>query len=225
MNTAPHSSTPELASLPALETLIACPYCDALLEVTPLAEDERAACVRCGTVLIAPRIYSFLHVIALSFTAMILMVGAVFFPFLKISASGLSHESSLFGAALAFSDGLLLPLAVALMASIVAVPVLRFAAIIYTLAPLANGRPPWRHAARTFRLAEELEPWAMAEIFVIGTAVALVKVAGLATVSFGAAFWALCALIIVTALKNSFLSEGAIWAELGANRAEIEGDA
>ena len=56
----------------------------------------------------------------------------------------------------------------------------------------------------------------MAEIFVIGTAVALVKVAGLATVSFGTAFWALCGLIIVTALKNAFLSEGAIWLELGA---------
>ena len=51
----------------------------------------------------------------------------------------------------------------------------------------------------------------MAEIFIIGTAVALVKVAGLATVSLGPAFWAFCALIIVTALKNSFLSKWTIW--------------
>lgn len=199
-----------------LETLIACPRCDALSTLVALGEEERAACPRCGTVLIAARVHSFLHVIALAFTAMILMVSAVFFPFLKISASGLSHESSLFGAAMAFSDGLMLPLAVALLATIVAVPVLRFAALIYTLAPLANGKRPWRHAARMFRFAEDLEPWSMAEIFVIGTAVALVKVAGLATVSFGTAFWALCGLIIVTALKNAFLSEGAIWLELGA---------
>jgi paraquat-inducible protein A len=205
-----------------LDNLIACPFCDALHELADLDETERASCARCGTVLIAPRVRSYLHVIALSFTAMILMMGAVFFPFLKISTRGLSHESSLLGAALTFSDGLMMPLAIALLATIIAVPILRFGAIIYALAPLANGKAPWPRAATVFRFAEELEPWSMAEIFVIGTAVALVKVGGLATVSFGAAFYALCALIIVTALKNAFLSEGAIWAELGAPFKERE---
>lgn len=200
----------------SLPDLVACPRCDVLHRRRALAETESGACARCGTVLVAPRARSFLHVVALSFTAMILMVAGVFFPFLKISARGLSHESSVFEAAMAFSQGWLMPLSLAVLIAIVATPVLRFAALIYTLWPLANGRPARRHAASVFRLAVALQPWSMAEIFIVGTAVALVKVAGLASISFGPAFWAFSALIIVTVLKNLLLSEAAIWEAIEA---------
>jgi len=200
---------------PPIDQLIACPKCDALHQARHLGENERAACARCGTLLITPRARSFLHVIALSFTAMILMIAAIFFPFLKISAQGFSHASSVFEVAMAFSDGLLAPLSLVVLMLIVGLPVVRFGALIYTLWPLANARPAWPHARRVFRLAEELEPWAMAEIFIIGTAVALVKIGGLASVSLGPAFWAFCALIIVNALKNAFLSQWTIWDAIG----------
>ncbi|OWY02114.1 paraquat-inducible membrane protein A [Thioclava sp. JM3] len=191
--------------------LIACPQCDALYRATHLPDGKRATCVRCGTVLISPRERSFLHVVAFSFTGMILMIGAIFFPFLEISTRGLSHESSIFGVAMAFSDGWIAPLAFFVLSMIVALPIFRFVALIYTLWPLANGKPAWKHAATMFRLAEESQPWAMAEIFIIGTAVALVKLGGLAKVSLGPAFWAFCVLIIVIALKNSFVSKWTIW--------------
>lgn len=201
--------------LPAPSNLVACPRCDALHLRRTLSETETGCCARCKTVLVAPRLRSFLHVVALSFTAMILMIAAVFFPFLKISARGLSHESSVFEAAMAFSEGWLVPLSLAVLAAIVATPMLRFAALIYTIWPLANGRPAYRHAALAFRLAVAVQPWSMAEIFIVGTAVALVKVAGLASISFGPAFWALSALIVVTVLKNLLLSEAAIWEAIG----------
>ncbi len=197
--------------LPPLEDLIACPHCDTLHRATALMAQERAACARCGSLLMTPRDRSFLHVMALAFTAMILMIAAIFFPFLGISSHGFGHESSVFEVAMAFSDGWLAPLSLAVLGSIAALPVLRFAGLIYTLWPLANGRPAWRHARRVFRLVEELQPWSMAEIFVIGTGVALVKIAGLASISFGPAFWAFCALIIVTVLKNIYMSKWGIW--------------
>ena len=64
---------------------------------------------------------------------------------------------------------------------------------------------------RAFRLSEALRPWSMAEIFVIGTAVALVKIGGLANISFGPAFWAFCGLIIVNAASDAFTSAATIW--------------
>ena len=51
----------------------------------------------------------------------------------------------------------------------------------------------------------------MAEIFVIGTAVALVKVAGIATVHLGPAFWAFCALILVNFASRGFMCQTTIW--------------
>lgn len=193
------------------EGLMACPRCDALHVDEELTSGETARCVRCGTVLAKPRSGAFGQLIALSFTSMVLLMGAVFFPFLEISRMGFGNATSLFGVALAFADGILLPLVVAVLVMIVGLPVLRAFLLLYTLVPLAQGRPPYRHAATAFRWSEVLRPWSMAEIFVIGTSVALVKVAGLATVHLGPAFWAFCALIIVNAASRGFMCQTTIW--------------
>lgn len=191
--------------------LIACPRCDALHVELELTSGETARCVRCGSVLAKPRAGAFGQLIALAFTSMVLMVGAVFFPFLEISRMGFGNATSLFGVALAFADGVLLPLVLAVLAMIVGLPVLRAFLMVYTLVPLAQGRRPYRHAAAAFRLSEQLRPWSMAEIFVIGTSVALVKVAGLASISLGPAFWAFCALIFVNVAARGFMCQTTIW--------------
>lgn len=191
--------------------LIACPSCDALHLREDMAAGETARCIRCGHVLAKPREGAFGQLIALAFTSMVLLIGAVFFPFLEVSTFGFGNASSLFDVALAFADGVLLPLVVAVLAMIIGLPIARSFLLVYTLVPLAQGRPPHRHAATAFRWSETLRPWSMAEIFVIGTAVALVKVAGLATVHLGPAFWAFCALIFVNLASRSFMCRTSIW--------------
>lgn len=191
--------------------LIACPRCDALHVEEEMDPGETARCIRCGSVLAKPREGAFAQLIALSFTSMVLLVGAVFFPFLEVSTMGFGNASSLFDVALAFAEGVLLPLVLAVLAMIIGLPIARAFLLVYTLAPLAQGRSPFRHAARAFRWSEIMRPWSMAEIFVIGTAVALVKVAGLATVHLGPAFWAFCALIFVNLASRAFMCQTSIW--------------
>ncbi|WP_295042384.1 paraquat-inducible protein A [uncultured Paracoccus sp.] len=191
--------------------LMACPRCDALHVEEEMRPGETARCIRCGGVLAKPRGGAFTQLIALSFTSMVLLMGAVFFPFLEISRMGFGNATSLFGVGMAFADGVLLPLVLAVMVMIVGLPVLRAFLLVYTLAPLVQGRAPYRHAARAFRWSELMRPWSMAEIFVIGTAVALIKVAGLATVHLGPAFWAFCALILVNLASRGFMCQTTIW--------------
>ncbi len=191
--------------------LVACPRCDALHREVDIEDGDRLRCIRCGATLASPRTGAFTRVVALSVTTVVLMVAAVFFPFLEISRMGFGNATSLFGVALAFSQGWLMPLVLAVLGMIVALPVLRAGLLVYVLAPMAAGRRPLHHAATAFRLSEEMRPWSMAEIFVIGTSVALVKVGGLAKVSLGPAFWAFCALIVVVALSNLFTSSTTIW--------------
>ncbi|MBD9526641.1 MULTISPECIES: paraquat-inducible protein A [Paracoccus] len=191
--------------------LVACPRCDALHVEHDLQPGETARCVRCNALLASPRAGAFTRIIALSVTSLVLMVGAVFFPFLEISRMGFGNETSLFGVAMAFSHGALMPLTVALMATIIGLPVLRALLLVYTLLPLSRGRAPYTHAVGAFRLSESLRPWSMAEIFVIGTTLALVKVGGLANISLGPAFWAFCGLIVVNAASNVFTSATTIW--------------
>ncbi|SCY25699.1 paraquat-inducible protein A [Paracoccus tibetensis] len=191
--------------------LVACPRCDALHLEEDLSPGETARCIRCGNVLAKPRAGAFAQLIALSFTSMVLLIGAIFFPFLEVSTFGFGNASSLFDVALAFSSGVLLPLVLAVLAMIIGLPILRSFLLLYTLVPLAQERPPYRYAATAFRWAEMLRPWSMAEIFVIGTAVALVKVAGLASVHLGPAFWAFCALIFVNLASRAFMCQTSIW--------------
>ena len=54
----------------------------------------------------------------------------------------------------------------------------------------------------------------MAEIFIVGVTVALIKVAGLAAVTIGPAFWAFAGVVVVTVLKDQLISRYAIWETL-----------
>ena len=197
-----------------LDRLIACPRCDALYRVEDPRQGERVVCSRCETVLIAPRTGAYLRVVALAVTVMILMIGVTFMPFLQIRIAGLSQKASVFDAALAFTGGPLAPLAIAVAALIVFIPVLRAELILYVLTPLVIGRAPLRHAAAAFRLSEDLRPWSMAEIFVLGVAVALVKVADLAQVFLGPAFWMFAALVVIVMLQDGYMCRWTIWKSL-----------
>ena len=193
------------------EGLIACPRCDTLHIEEELRAGETAICIRCGGLLAKPRGGAFTQLIALAFTSVILLMGAVFFPFLEISRMGFGNATSLFGVALAFAEGVLLPLVLVVLLLVVGLPIFRSVLLLYTLLPLAKGQQPYRHAATAFRWSEKLRPWSMAEIFVIGTAVALVKIAGLASVNLGPAFWAFCALVFVNIAARGFMCQTTIW--------------
>lgn len=194
---------------------IACPQCDALYRAKPPRTGERVVCRRCHTVLIAPRPNAYLRVIALSLTITILMFGATFFPFLQVRIAGLSNSSSVFDAAMAFArGGPMVALSIVVAAVIVAIPVMRALLVLYVLIPLALGRAPAPGAVPAFRLSEDLRPWSMAEIFVIGCAVALVKISDLARVDYGPAFWMFAALVLVIVFQDSLMCRWSIWNSL-----------
>lgn len=205
----------DLADVP-LEQMRACPHCDALYTLPSLQPRERATCPRCGVVLSSPRAGAFTRIIALSSAALILLLIALFTPFLDLTAAGMESDASIWDAAMAFSNSIMAPLSLAVAAFIIVIPALRLGLIVYTVLPLASGRSALPRAAGAFRLAEALRPWSMAEIFVIGVAIALVKVAGMASVAPGLAFWTFSLLVIVLIWQDSFLDREQVWSALQA---------
>ncbi len=194
--------------------LIACPVCDLLHRETDIAMGATARCHRCGTVLFAPRNGAMTQILMLSLTALVLMFAAIFFPFLEIDSHGLHSRSSIFDAVLAFDHGLLLPLSVAVAGLIVLLPLARLSAAIYVLGPMAIGYRPLPHADLALRFFDAARPWAMAEIFIVGVTVALVKIAGLAHVTLGPAFWAFAGLVLLIVLKDNLMCRMTIWKTL-----------
>ncbi len=196
------------------DDLIACPVCDVLHRDQGIPNRRIARCACCGSVLAAPKSGAMTRVTMLSVTGLILLVAAAGFPFLELRTQGLSHRASVFDAVLAFSQGPMAVLSVATAFLIVLLPAARFSALIYTLAPMALGWRPAKHAVDVYRWAERIKPWAMAEIFIIGVAVALVKVSGLARVELGPAFWSFAALLLITVATDSAICRMTVWKTL-----------
>ena len=194
--------------------LLACPTCDMLHAAIPLPRGGRLRCQRCRTVLMSNRAGAIDRTLAAAFASVILMAVALFVPFLDISVFGLHRRASVLDAALAFSSGFGVPLSIAMILFIVVIPLIRAAALAYTLLPLRLGRRPAPGAERAFRAAARLKPWAMAEVFVIGVVVALVKVAGMASIGLGPAFWAMVALVLLVVHEGTSLCEWTVWRTL-----------
>lgn len=197
-----------------LEGLIICPVCDATYALQRPSNGERAICVRCHKVLIAPRAKAGLQIIAVSIAVVVLIIAASVFPFLKISAAGRSNSVSILDAALTFTEGPMLVLALLTAGFIIFVPLLRMLLTLYVLVPVVLDRPAAQHAIAAFRFSEALKPWSMAEIFALGCAVALVKVADLATVEFGPAFWMFGVLVVLVIVQDGYMCKWSVWNSL-----------
>lgn len=191
--------------------LIVCPQCDAVYDLVRPVHGERAVCQRCRAVLITPRRQAGMQIIALSVAILVLIIAAAIFPFISISAGGTSNSVSILDAALAFSDGPLVVLAWTTAGLIVVIPFTRVVLSLYVLVPIVRDQPPARHAVQAFKYSEILRPWSMAEIFVIGCAVALVKIRDLADVSLGPAFWMFSVLVVLVVVQESFLCRWSVW--------------
>lgn len=204
LNTASHDADP----------LIACHACDALLREAPLASGGRARCPRCNAVLTAGPAFSIDGVIACAFATIALLGAALFLPFLSLSAAGLEKDATLMDAARAAGRSFG-PLAIAVAAVIAAAPLSRAIALLYVLIPLRLGRTAAPGARTAFRYTINARPWSMVEIFIIGVIVSLVKVAGLASVGLGAAFWIFVCLAGIAFFEDAALCRRSIWRMLG----------
>jgi paraquat-inducible protein A len=198
----------------ALDNIIVCPQCDAVYRLKMPGNGERATCQRCHKVLIAPRRNAGLHIIAVALAVFFLIIGAAVFPFLTIDAAGTRNAVSILDAALAFSGGPMILLSLATAGLIIFVPLMRVILTLYVLVPVVLDWPAAKHAMHAFRISEAMRPWSMAEIFAIGCAVALIKVADLANVGFGPAFWMFGILVVLIIAQDSFMCKWSVWHRL-----------
>lgn len=213
----PLTSSDEFAASEIARFMV-CPQCDALYRVRAVDKGELATCARCHTVLAAPRRKAGMLIICLALATLILIFAAVFFPFLTLEAQGLRSSSSLLDIALGFSHAGLRALVFLMLALVLAIPAVRASLLIYVLTPLVFDRPPNAFSAMAFRIAQSLKPWAMAEVFALGCAVALIKITDLAHVALGQAFWMFAVLVGLVVIQDRFLCSWSVWNALTQNK-------
>jgi paraquat-inducible protein A len=200
------------------DELLACTVCDTLHSVRPIPEGGRLVCRRCHTVLLRSPGNNLDRILGGAFATVVLVVSALFLPFLQLSAKGLKSSASLFDTARAFNQGITAPLSIVLVLLIVVLPVTRAVALTYALLPLRLGRKLLPGTREAFHLACELRPWSMAEVFMVGVVVALVKIGGMASVQFGTGFWEMLLIVLIVILEGTSMCEKTLWRLIDLNR-------
>lgn len=197
---------------------IGCPVCDVMYRLTPEQACTRTVCVRCGYRLSLGQTEAISRVVGFALTSVVLMGMVLFLPFLNLDAGLFSNKATVFDAILGFSTGIMAPLSLAVLGFIIVLPLSRALLLIYALVPVLVRRPNAPGAARALRWAIWLKPWAMAEIFMVGVAVALVKLAGMASISMGPAFWAFAAVVLASAFQDTFMCRNTLWTAIANNQ-------
>lgn len=188
-----------------MDHLCACLHCDALHRRPPLRRGEKAVCVRCGSVLVRRHRLSPDHVLALVVAALMVFVIANAFPIVDLRVQGLRSGTTLFGSIAAlWSEGRQL-MAVLVCATTQVFPLLDLLCMLALLLAATRRRrplPAW--FAPLLRFVQELRPWGMIEVFMLGVIVSLVKLSGMAAIRPGMALWAFAALTVLMAAVLSF---------------------
>lgn len=196
--------------------LIGCHECDAVLPEPDVPDGGAAICGRCGGVLFRRQRRTVEITLALTMSAAILFIVANSFPFLSLEIQGQSTHATLVSGSRALWDQGRAAVAVLVFLTTILAPLIQISLMLYVLTPLHLGsRAPG--SALAFRLVETFRPWSMMEVFLIGTLVALVKLADLAEILPGLAIWAFALLIPTLAGASAFLDPETVWRRIEAD--------
>jgi len=185
---------------------IACHCCDLIQEVPDLSSGQKAHCRRCGHLLTSKINNSLNRAIAFAFSALIFLFLSLPFPFLAFQSQGREQEVSLAQSGFDLLQLGFPVLALLLLCFILLIPALLLSAYLAVLVPLKLGHcRPWMY--QLTRALFTLHPWGMAEVFLIGVLVSLVKIAGMADLVIGMSFWAyvlfaICLIATITSVDK-----------------------
>jgi len=196
------------------ELLIACQSCDLLHNRQDLQMGEFARCNRCHQVIQTCKPMSIDRTLAGVLAGIVLLVISLCLPFLSLSKSGVESTISVIDAVIALWVSDMRWLGILTLAFIILLPLLRLLLLAWVLWRIRFDRKVRRPMRTAFRWAVALEPWAMADIFMVGVVVSLVKISSLANLDAGLAFWSLLGLVAVSILINLTLCKDVVWAKL-----------
>jgi paraquat-inducible protein A len=197
--------------------LLACHECDLLQREAPLAAGGAARCARCGGILYRNRPGGLDRTLAYTLGAAVLFVIANAFPIVGLDAQGHRSSTTLFGTVQTLHDDGMTSVAALVFVTTMLMPAIQIGAMLYMLLPLKLGRVPHGLPA-VFRLVQAVRPWGMVEVFMLGTLVALTKLAALASVVPGVALWSFGALMLLFIAAAASFDPHALWARVEAVR-------
>ncbi len=198
-------------------TMRECPECGLFQAVPAMRPGQIAECTRCGALLRRRRRDALGTTLAFSVTGLVLFALAATGPLLGLRVAGQQRDTTLIALPGAFESQGVWELAVVVLAFTLLAPLLKLGLTAGVLIGLRADTAPSTLAAME-RWRKRLTPWAMIEVFLLGTFVAYTRLAALAEVQVGIALYVLGALMLTVVATDAWLDEHALWEAIGRRR-------
>ncbi|MFY0990207.1 PqiA/YebS family transporter subunit [Halomonas sp. C05BenzN] len=202
--------------------LRACHECDWLVALPPLRPGEKADCPRCGHTLVKRHYRPAQRSMALALAALLALAMAVSFPFVSFTVGGIGNRIELSQTATTLIGFHQPVVAIAVILTIIVLPAVYLLGVIWLQLGLLRDAalPASRSIARSLA---HLNPWMMADVFIIGALVSLIKVAGMAQVELGMSFWAFCVFALLLLVTTQSIDSDWMWFSLAGEPRAPEG--
>ncbi|AXQ29586.1 paraquat-inducible protein A [Solimonas sp. K1W22B-7] len=187
----------------SVDRWVVCEQCDAVHARRELQPGEVADCVRCGHQLYRHHRFDVEMLLALTLTTAIAFLLANVYPIIALDAQGAYNAATIWGAVIATWESGVAPVAFIAALLVFFFPLAQILLFAYVLLGLHGGRRPgeFRQAMHALSL---MQPWSMAEVFMLGILVAIVKLQGVMTVIPGIGLWSFAVLTLLLAALTSY---------------------
>ena len=190
-----------------------CHECDLLLALPVLKTGEKADCPRCNHTLVRRQTNAAERSLALAIATLILLGLSLSFPFLGFSLQGLGNGIALtetVSSLVVFEQPLV---ALIIMLTVLVLPLLYLCALCWLCVGIIRGQP-LAQSPLIARTLNHVTPWMMADVFVIGTLVSMIKIIGMAEVELGLSFWTLCGYALLLLFTSQSVDRDWLWQAL-----------
>ncbi len=184
------------------ETLTACALCGS---VTSFSKNTygKITCPRCGSTVRKQRRNAAAYTAAFSISAFMLFVPALLYPVLDISVSSLSNSATVPASIKALYDEGLGAVGLLVLLTSVVIPMSFLITCFYvSVSALAKRRFPFFFPA--LRLSGFFQKWHMADVFLVGILVSVVKLVDMSELSFDYGIYLLMAVCAFTAIAEVY---------------------
>jgi paraquat-inducible protein A len=201
-----------------VSSVIVCHACDLAHRLDEIANSARVRCVRCRAELYRTNGRNVDAAIAIAVTALVLFVLANAYPLVALKVNGTTRVSTLVGAALGVYSQGYSAMALLVLFTAVLAPLAQILTFLYVLVALrSRRRAPGLESL--FRILAAVRPWVMAEVFMLGAVVALVKLSAQANVEPRVSLFAYALLMLALAALSGAAPTEQFWQWVERSRA------
>lgn len=198
-----------LKSRNILMKTIICLHCDMVCLVPEIPTGYVAKCTRCNCVISKQNNCKPATILALSITALILLVPAFYFPLISIHLLGVTEQTNLLQGALMMIDRAPIVTFVVLFCAVIA-PTLMISCITLSSACLTFNYHP-HYLPKVLKMTAILMHWSMLEVYMVSLMVSIFKLQNDADLFFDVGLYFFSALLIVNLTIINQYSNHSYW--------------